>query len=115
MIVVTNRIPVAPGWGAEFEARFSRRAHLVDGHAGFVRHEVHRPTPMRFDRETGWEALPADGGVYEVKTWWARIEDFQAWTRSESFAAAHRDRPPPEMFSGKPELVIHALCAAPTG
>jgi heme-degrading monooxygenase HmoA len=33
--VVTNRIPVAPGFEAEFEERFRKRAHLIDRSPGF--------------------------------------------------------------------------------
>ena len=51
MVVVTNRIPVSTGHEIDFEDRFKRRVHLVDRHPGFVRNEVHRPRPMRFDHE----------------------------------------------------------------
>lgn len=107
-VVVTNRIPVAPAHAADFEARFRSRAGLVEGHPGFIRHEVHRPRPMVRDPASGeWTDDPSGGGHYEVKTWWRSLDDFVAWTKSPSFALAHRDRPPPEMFSGKPSLLIH--------
>ena len=53
MIVVTNRIPVTKGHEIDFEDRFRNRVHLVDQAPGFVRNEVHRPRPMKFDHETG--------------------------------------------------------------
>ena len=110
MIVVTNRIPVAAGHEIDFEDRFRKRVHLVDSHPGFVRNEVHRPKPMRFDRQSGsWSPDPEAQGYYEVKTWWRSLEDFVAWTKSESFAEAHRDRPPKEMFAGPNVLEIHEL------
>jgi heme-degrading monooxygenase HmoA len=110
MIVVTNRIPVAEGHTIDFEDRFRRRVHLVDQHPGFIRNEVHRPRPMRFDRASGtWTEDPDTQGYYEVKTWWRSLDDFVAWTKSESFAEAHRDRPPKEMFAGPNVLEIHEV------
>ena len=108
MVVVTNRIPVAEGHEEAFEDRFRRRAHLVDRSPGFIRNEVHRPKPMRLDHETGtWH--PEGEAFYEVKTWWRSFDDFVAWTKSPSFAEAHRDRPPKEMFAGPNKLLIHEV------
>lgn len=110
MIVVTNRIPVAAGHEIDFEDRFRNRAHLVERAPGFVRNEVHRPRPMRFDHDAGrFLPNPEETGCYEVKTWWRGLEDFEAWTRSEAFAEAHRNRPPREMFSGPSVLEIHEV------
>jgi heme-degrading monooxygenase HmoA len=110
MIVVTNRIPVAAGHEIDFEDRFRNRAHLIDQSPGFVRNEVHRPRPMRFDRESGtWSDDPEAQGYYEVKTWWRTFEDFAAWTMSPAFAEAHKDRPPKEMFAGANELTVHEV------
>lgn len=110
MFVVTNRIPVAQGKEIDFEDRFRNRAHLVDQSPGFVRNEVHRPKPMKFDREAGtWVRDSEEQGYYEVKTWWRSFEDFVAWTKSESFKEAHKDRPPPDLFAGSNELTIHEV------
>ena len=110
MIVVTNRIPVAQGHEIDFEDRFRRRVHLVDRAPGFVRNEVHRPRPVRFDHEKGgFVPDPTQQGFYEVKTWWRRFEDFTAWTASPAFAEAHRDRPPAEMFAGPNVLEVHEV------
>jgi heme-degrading monooxygenase HmoA len=110
MIVVTNRIPVAKGHEIDFEDRFKRRAHLVDRSPGFLRNEVHRPRPMKFDREAGrWIADPEAQGYYEVKTWWRSMDDFVAWTTSPAFAEAHKDRPPREMFAGPNQMEIHEV------
>lgn len=110
MIVVTNRIPVAEGHEIDFEDRFKKRAHLVDQAKGFVRNEVHRPRPKRFDHEVGgFVDDPDKEGFYEVKTWWRTFEDFEAWTKSESFREAHSQRPPKEMFRGPSELVVHEV------
>ena len=110
MIVVTNRIPVAQGHEIDFEDRFRNRVHLVDRSPGFLRNEVHRPKPMRLDRESGkWVPDPDTQGYYEVKTWWRSMDDFVAWTQSEAFREAHRDRPPAEMFAGPNVLEIHEI------
>jgi hypothetical protein len=73
MIVITNRIPVAMGHEIDFEDRLKHRVHLVDRAPGFVRNEVHRPRPMRFDHESGtWTEDPDAQGYCEVKTRGAR-------------------------------------------
>ncbi len=110
MIVVTNRIPVAEGYEIDFEDRFRNRVHLVDQSPGFIRNEVHRPKSVKFDHETGgWIEDPDAQGYYEVKTWWRSMEDFVAWTQSESFAKAHSNRPPKEMFAGPSKLLVHEV------
>jgi heme-degrading monooxygenase HmoA len=110
MIVVTNRMRVSKEFEAEFEERFGRRAHLVDRAPGFIRNEVHRPRPVRFEHESGRFVDDAAGeGSYEVKTWWRSMEDFEAWTRSPAFAEAHKNRPPREMFRGPSELEVHEV------
>ncbi len=110
MIVVTNRIPVAKGHEIDFEDRFRNRAHLVDRAPGFVRNEVHRPRPMKMDRETGrWVPDEEAQGYYEVKTWWRSFDDFVAWTKSPAFAEAHQSRPPKEMFAGPNVLEVHEV------
>lgn len=110
MIVVTNRIPVAKGHEIDFEDRFRNRAHLIDQAPGFIRNEVHRPKPMKFDHESGGFVDDPDAeGYYEVKTWWRTMEDFAAWTRSPAFAEAHANRPPKEMFRGPSVLDVHEV------
>ncbi|MCP4190108.1 MAG: antibiotic biosynthesis monooxygenase [Planctomycetaceae bacterium] len=110
MIVVTNQIPVAKGHEIDFEDRFRNRVHLVDQAPGFIRNEVHRPQPVKFDHETGqFIEDPHAEGFYEVKTWWKSLDDFTAWTRSEAFAEAHANRPPKEMFRGPSQLDVHEV------
>jgi heme-degrading monooxygenase HmoA len=110
LIVVTNRIPVAPGWEEKFEERFAQRAHLVDQSPGFVRNEVHRPRPMKFSHEAGrFIADPEGGGYYEVKTWWRTLDDFNGWVNGPLFREAHSNRPPAEMFAGKNVLEVHEV------
>ncbi len=110
MVVVTNCIPVAKGWEADFEERFRKRAGLIDAEPGFVRNEVHRPRPMKMDHDAGgFVEDPETQGYYEVKTWWRSFEDFVQWTRSKSFGEAHSNRPPKEMFAGSSRLEIHEV------
>ena len=110
MIVVTNRIPVAAGHEIDFEDRFRNRVHLVDQAPGFIRNEVHRPRPVKFDHESGnFVDDPDSEGCYEVKTWWRSIDDFVAWTRSDAFAEAHAKRAPAEMFRGPSVLEVHEV------
>jgi heme-degrading monooxygenase HmoA len=110
MIVVTNRIPIAAGHEINFEDRFRHRVHLVDQAPGFIRNEVHRPRPMKFDHETGfWHDDTQTQGYYEVKTWWRSFDDFVAWTESPAFAEAHRNRPPKDMFAGPSMLEVHEV------
>ena len=110
MIVVTNKIPVAAAHVIDFEDRFKKRVHLVDSAPGFIRNEVHRPRPMKFDHtQGGFVEDPEREGYYEVKTWWRSIEDFSAWTRSPAFAEAHRNQAPKEMFRGPSVLEIHEI------
>ena len=110
MIVGTNRIPVTKGHEIDFEDRFRNRVHLVDQSPGFIRNEVHRPRPVKFDHETGTFVDDPDAeGYYEVKTWWRSMDDFVGWTRSEAFAEAHANRPPKEMFRGSSSLEVHEV------
>lgn len=94
MIVVTNRIPVAKGYEAEFEERFRNRAGLIDKEAGFIRNEILRPIK---------------GDFYLVKTYWRSQADFERWTKSDSFRHAHANRPPAEMFTGSNVLEINKV------
>ena len=110
IICVTNRIPVSEGFEIDFEDRFKKRVHLVDQSPGFIRNEVHRPRPMRFDKTKPGFVDDDDGqGYYEVKTWWRSLEDFENWTQSESFREAHKNKPPEGMFRGPNVLEIHEV------
>jgi heme-degrading monooxygenase HmoA len=95
MIVVANRIYVAKGKEAEFEGRFSNRAHLVDQSPGFIRNEVLRPTK--------------DGDPYVVMTHWRDRESFDAWVHSDSFREAHKNTPPSDMFSRDNLFEMHEV------
>ena len=56
-----------PAHVIDFEDRFKRRVHLVDKAPGFIRNEVHRPRPMKFDHtQGGFVPDPTKEGYYEV-------------------------------------------------
>ena len=95
MFVVTNRIPVAPGWGEQFEIRFRNRAHSIGKQTGFVRMEVLRPV----SKDT----------PYLVVTVWEDQPAFQAWIGSEDFRDAHLNPLPKDAFTGEGRLEQHEL------
>jgi len=109
MFIVTNRIPVAEGFEAEFEERFRKRAHLIDKSPGFIRNLILRPVSRRFDHKTGNWKDTEERGYYLVQTYWESEQAFWDWTNSESFRAAHSNRPPAEMFAGPNVLEIHEV------
>lgn len=104
MIVVSNRIPVAPGQEEAFERRFRGRAGLVERHPGFIRLEILRPTTIELHG-----AAMGGSHYYVVLTTWESAEAFRAWTESEDFREAHADRPPKEMFAGPNVFEMHEV------
>jgi heme-degrading monooxygenase HmoA len=74
-VVKINAIEVAPGKGAELEARFANRAAEVESRPGFLGFELLRPT--------------AGETRYFVYTRWESEEAFQAWVQSPSFTRGH--------------------------
>ncbi len=109
MFVVTNRIPVAEGFEADFEDRFKKRAHLIDQSPGFVKNLILRPVQRRFNHKTGTYEEKQEQGYYLVETHWENEQSFWDWTTSDSFRAAHSNRPPAEMFAGPNALEIHEI------
>jgi len=76
VIIVTNRIPVAPGHQKAFEDRFRKRAHLIDRSPGFIKNLVMRPVQRRFNHESGaWEERE-EQGYYLVQTYWESEQHF---------------------------------------
>lgn len=104
MIVVSNRIQVAPGQEEAFEKRFAGRAGLVETRPGFIRLEILRP-----------KTVPMHGQVlggsdyYVVLTYWESEQAFLAWTESDDFRQAHANRPPKEMFAGPNVFEMHEV------
>jgi heme-degrading monooxygenase HmoA len=99
MFVVCNRIPVAKGHEAEFERLFlerndSQSRQPLSTFPGFIRNDILRPKKEE---------------PYVVLTYWNTLEDFEAWTNSQSFQEAHRGRGRSEIFAGHPNLEIHEV------
>ena len=93
MIIVMNRIPVAEGRESDFEKTFTERDRAVDLMPGFVDLQVLRPT---------------EGRTYVVMTRWKSREDFDQWTKSEAFIAAHRKQSP-GLAESRPTLEIYEV------
>ena len=79
MYIAMNRFRVAKGSEADFEAVWLGRDSHLGGVPGFVEfHLLKGP-----ERE--------DHVLYASHTIWRSHADFEAWTRSEAFRAAHRE------------------------
>jgi len=93
MFIAMNRFKVAPGAEAEFERVWTTRDTQLGEVAGFVAFHLLRG-PQRDDHV-----------LYSSHTLWRSRADFEAWTRSDAFRAAHRDaganRP---LYLGHPEF-----------
>ena len=93
MIVVANRIAVAPGYEDQFEASFGGGQGLTE-QPGFIRNLLLRPL---------------QGGTYVVMTFWDSRAAFEQWTQSDHFRQSHRGNLPPDAFLGRPTLEIHEV------
>lgn len=93
MIVVMNRITVAEGRHEEFEENFGGRELAVHLMPGFVDLEVLRPQ---------------EGSLYIVLTRWKTRQDFEQWTQSEVFLAAHKKQTP-GVAAERPTLEIYEV------
>lgn len=93
MIIVMNRFSVTPGREADFEAAFKDRARLVDTMPGFLCQDVLKPV---------------GDGVFLTMTRWRSMEDFEGWTKSDSFRQGHARRHE-GMFTAHPKLEIYEV------
>lgn len=109
MIVVSNRIQVAPGHEEAFEKRFEGRARLVENHPGFIRLEILRPKPVKMHGTT-----MGGSDYYVVLTYWENEAAFLRWTESDDFRVAHANRPPKEMFAGPNVFEMHEIIQTAT-
>ncbi len=93
MFIAMNRFKVLPDAGPEFEKVWTGRDTYLHGVPGFVEFHLLRG-PVRDDHV-----------LYSSHTIWRSGEDFEAWTRSEAFRAAHSragaNRP---LYLGHPEF-----------
>lgn len=78
MFIAMNRFQVAKGAEAEFEQVWKSRDSHLHTVPGFVEFHLLRG-PVREDHT-----------LYASHTIWRSKADFEAWTQSEAFRAAHR-------------------------
>jgi heme-degrading monooxygenase HmoA len=79
MFIAMNRFSVLPGQEDAFLQVWTSRDSHLDGVPGFVGfHLLRGPTS---DTHT----------LFASHTVWRSRDDFEAWTRSEAFRAAHKD------------------------
>ncbi|HMN84484.1 MAG TPA: antibiotic biosynthesis monooxygenase [Bauldia sp.] len=78
MFIAMNRFEVQRGREAEFEGIWRNRDSHIATVPGFVEFHLLR----------GPES--ADATLYSSHTVWRSRDDFEAWTHSEAFRAAHR-------------------------
>ena len=78
MYLAMNRFRVTPGQEAAFEEVWRSRDSQLRDMPGFVEFHLLRGP----DRD--------DHVLYASHTIWRSFEDFDAWTRSEAFRAAHK-------------------------
>lgn len=93
MFIAMNRFKVLPGAAAEFERVWLARETHLRGLPGFVAFHLLRG-PAREDHV-----------LYSSHAVWQSRADFEAWTRSEAFRAAHRDAGQNKpLYLGHPEF-----------
>jgi heme-degrading monooxygenase HmoA len=93
MFIAMNRFKVAPGSEAEFERVWLTRDTQLRGVSGFVVFHLLRG-PARDEYV-----------LYSSHAVWKSRADFEAWTKSEAFRAAHRDAGQNKpLYLGHPEF-----------
>lgn len=95
MFIAMNRFKVQKGSEAEFERVWRERDSHISKVPGFKQFELLRG-PEREDHT-----------LYASHTVWGSRADFEAWTKSEAFRAAHRtagtNKP---LYIGHPEVEL---------
>jgi heme-degrading monooxygenase HmoA len=79
MFIAMNRFQVVPGSEEAFEQVWLSRDTHLKGVPGFVEFHLLRG------------AAEDDHTLYSSHSVWRSRADFEAWTRSDAFRAAHRD------------------------
>ena len=92
MFIAMNNFQVAPGREAEFEARWRGRETLLDRVPGFLQFAL-----LKGETE----------GEYISHSLWESRAAFEAWTRSEAFAAGHRQGTVAGVLEGPPHVKLY--------
>lgn len=97
MILVANRIFIAPAHAEAFEHLFASRARLVDHMPGFIANQVLKPT--------------SKGHPYVIQTLWETRDHFVAWTKSEEFTVGHArtETLPKDAFTAPTTLEVYEV------
>ncbi|MGH0035784.1 MAG: antibiotic biosynthesis monooxygenase family protein [Myxococcota bacterium] len=91
MYIAMNRFRIAHGHEQDFEELWRKRDSQLDEVPGFREFRL-----LKGPRDD-------EGTLYASHTLWDSREDFEAWTRSESFAKAHAQaRAPKGTYLGHP-------------
>ena len=93
--IAMNRFRVMPGGEEQFETIWRERESHLKKLPGFVEFRV-----LKGPENDGYR-------LYSSHTLWKTEEDFQAWTRSEEFRAAHKNagnRGTKDLLMGPPEF-----------
>lgn len=95
MYLTMNRFRIKPGHEETFETIWKRRDSHLPQVPGFIAFHL-----MKGPEKDGYR-------LYASHTAWESAPDFEAWTRSEAFRAAHAgaggNR---EIYAGPPELEV---------
>ncbi|HET6183283.1 MAG TPA: antibiotic biosynthesis monooxygenase [Acetobacteraceae bacterium] len=93
MFIAMNRFKVVPGCEADFEQVWTSRDTHLRAVPGFIEFHLLRGPAKE------------DHALYSSHTTWRSRADFEAWTRSEAFRAAHAgagvNKP---LYQGHPEF-----------
>jgi heme-degrading monooxygenase HmoA len=93
VFIAMNRFPIAPGREADFHRIWRERESFLEAVPGFRRFRL-------LQGERGEEAT-----IFISYAEWESREAFEAWTRSEAFARAHRQaRTPRDILLGHPSF-----------
>ena len=92
MFIATNNFQITPGREADFESAWRNRESYLDEVPGFVRFAL-----LKGESE----------GEYISMTTWESRDAFLAWTRSEAFAAGHRQGSLAGIMAGPPAVKLY--------
>jgi heme-degrading monooxygenase HmoA len=95
MFVAINRFSVLSGKEKDFEAVWLGRETHLEQVPGFIAFHLMRGPSID------------EGTLYASHTMWRSRADFEAWTRSDAFKAAHKDRVDSAgLYAGRPKLEL---------
>lgn len=91
-LIVVLRLQVAPGRETEFEALVAERARVHRRAPGFERMYL-----LRGDPES----------EYRIVSWWGRLDEPEAWVRTEAYALSEDARHAGIVVGPVPHEVLH--------